>query len=340
MSHPRAWFDRLSVVVALGLVVVAPACGGVTPLANDGGGAGAGGGADAGLDGPLEAAPLTTDEGCDQEAKALCDSLNGCAPIALQVYYGDEATCIARASLSCKTDQSVGGITRTADDLSSCARALATASCADLLADNYPAACQMNPGTVVNGAACGSDWQCGSSFCNKTTMCGVCSPRAAVGGDCTADDGCAQELVCANKKCAKPAGPGEDCNLPGQPCRSDLYCPTSNGSAKCAAKVGAGGACADSDQACDLVKGVFCNPIDHTCETLSVAKGGDACGLAMKTICVGFIAPCSNFLTSGVCANPAQDGEACGMGGKVCVPPATCDPNMNVCRLPSAPDCH
>src|SRR5260221_872877 len=110
-----------------------------------------------------------------------------------------------------------------------------------------------------------------------------------------------------------------------------------NGSAKCAAKLGAGGACADSDQACDLAKGVMCNPVTHVCDTIKVAKGGEACSLALKTLCVGFVAPCSSFLAGGVCANPAKDGEACG-GNAVCVPPATCQ--NKICRLPSVPNCH
>jgi hypothetical protein len=101
-------------------------------------------------------------------------------------------------------------------------------------------------------------------------------------------------------------------------------------------KVGAGGPCGDSDQACDFGKGVICNGVTKVCETFTVAKGGEACGLGIKTICVGFIEPCSNFLVGGVCANPAQDGEACN-ASKKCVPPATCE--GNVCRLPSTPDC-
>jgi hypothetical protein len=125
--------------------------------------------------------------------------------------------------------------------------------------------------------------------------------------------------------------------MPNQPCRNDLYCTSATGSGKCATKVGAGGPCADSDQACDFGKGVICGAVAKVCETFTVAKGGEACGLGIKTLCVGFIEPCSNFLLNGVCANPAQDGEACG-GTRKCLPPATCE--ANVCRLPSTPECN
>jgi hypothetical protein len=231
----------------------------------------------------------------------------------------------------------VPGIKRTPADLVACKQALTTATCPDLLANRFPAACTPKAGDTINGAACGSDWQCMSTYCAKTGECGVCATRAAANGDCVAgDQGCATGLVCANKKCVAPAGTGADCNLPNQPCRSDLYCTSASGSGKCAAKVGAGGPCADSDQACDFAKGVVCNGVSKVCETVTVAKGGEACGLGIRTICVGFVEPCSNIITGGVCANPAQDGEACG-GTKKCVPPATCE--AGICRLPSTPSC-
>jgi hypothetical protein len=307
----------------------------VTPAAS--GTAGTGGSADA----AAEAAPLTAAEGCAQVAKALCERLDACSPTALKLFYGDRATCATRAALGCTTDQGVTGTTRTPDDLAKCAAALAPTSCADLLANQYPAACDIKPGTGANGTACGSDWQCQSTYCGKTDACGVCGPRQPAGGDCTVDGGCLKGLVCANKKCIAPAGPGGDCNPPNEPCRGDLYC--AKDTAKCTAKVGAGGSCVD-DQACDLTKGVVCNGVSHTCEMISVSGAGGACGLAAKALCTGFTGfgagqdPCSNILGNGVCAKTAEDGTACGTEHKVCLAPASCV--MGVCRLPSAPNCH
>jgi hypothetical protein len=326
-----AW-DRF-VSLASALVVLALGCGGVTPAASGTGGNG-GNPADA----AAEAAPLTAATACDEVAHALCDRLDVCSPTALKLFYGDRAICATRAGLSCTTDQGVMGTTRTPDDLVRCAGALAAATCADLLANQYPAACDIKPGTGANGTACGSDWQCQSTYCRKTDACGVCGPRQGADGDCVVDGGCLKGLVCANQKCVAPAGPDVDCNPPNQPCRSDLYC--AKASSKCTTKVGVAGACAD-DQACDLAKGVLC--INHVCEMISVAKAGDACGLPTKTLCTGFSGlgpaqdPCSSLLTGGICAKTAEDGTACGAAHQVCLAPANCV--MGVCRLPSAPNC-
>lgn len=323
-------------------VLVSAGCGGVTAVAPDGGGAGnvgstGGAGTGGGADAAVEREAVTTEKGCKAVAKGLCDALDGCAPAYLKALYGDKSICAARVELGCTTDQMVPGIKRTPDDLVACSEAVGQATCADLLAGHMPAACATIPGATINGMSCGSDWQCQSTYCNKTDKCGVCGPRQAAGADCTADAGCKEGLVCANKRCVTPSGPGAACNLPNQPCRNDLYCTAKTGSGTCAAHVGAGGSCADSDDACDFVKGVICNNTSKTCDTFNIAKGGEQCGLGIKTICVGLIEPCSNILLGGVCANPAQDGEACGTAGKKCVPPANCV--NGACRLPSALDC-
>jgi hypothetical protein len=285
-------------------------------------------------------AGVSADEGCGQMATALCNALNACAPVFVQEQWGDATTCVARAKLSCTTDQGIPSITRTPDDLVACAKMVPSLSCADALAGKYPAACQPKPGMIANGAACGSNLQCTSTYCNKTDTCGVCSPRGAAGGACTVNEGCMNGLVCANKACVAPAEMGGACNLPGQPCRADLYCSASAGAGTCLARVEVGGSCAgNTGDACDVFKGAVCNTVfnANTCVTIMIAKGGDACGLAIKTACVGGVAPCSNPLTTGTCANPAQDGATCG-GSAVCLPPATCV--SGICRLPSTPDCH
>jgi hypothetical protein len=294
--------------------------------------------ADGGGDAPVEAHVVTTEEGCNQAAKALCDALNACAPAFVQLEYGDETTCISRAALSCMNDQSLPNITRTPDDLVACAQAAPSTSCADALAGKLPAACQVKPGMLADGTACGSNLQCHSGYCNKTDACGVCGPRHDVSGSCTVNDGCKDGLVCASQVCVAPSEKGQPCSLPSQPCRTDLYCTAATGPGACAAKLEAGGDCTNnSSDACNLVTGNICDGQSHACITITIAKGGQVCGLVPKALCVGGVAPCSGLL-NGVCANPAQDGEACGDAmHAVCVPPATCV--NKICRLPSAPNC-
>jgi hypothetical protein len=318
------------------VAVLGPGCGKVTPGAADNGDAGNdGGGADAQAD-----VPITTDDGCNREAQAICNALADCAMVWVQYLYGDKVTCVARLARSCNDEQKAMGVTRTPDDLAACGADVATTSCADLLASRFPASCQVKPGTIENGVGCGTDWQCASGYCGKKNSdCGVCGPRAALGGDCTADDGCQQGMVCANNKCAVPADLNGPCNLPNQPCRSDLFC---TGDGRCAAKLGAGETCRGLLSAdCDIFHGFVCNGLlTGTCAQVTVAKGGEACGGGTSTICQD-LNPCtgSTATQTGLCAAPAGDGEACGGSGQSnCLPPATCV--MNVCRLPSAPACH
>ena len=333
MSRSHAWMCRL-----VGLVSLAVGCGGVTAATPDGGGMTAAT-PDGGVDAPVEVHIVTTAEACMQAGQALCDALDTCAPVFVQELYGDEGTCVSRAALSCMTEQGTTGITRTADDLVACAKAVPGVSCTDALGGNFPAACDVKPGMVINGMACGANLQCQSTYCHKAGACGVCGPREDAGGACTTDDGCKKGLVCAGQACVKPAAPGDACNLPGQPCRVDLYCSSAKVPGTCMTRLGAGGACVDNpSDACDFSKGAVCNTLatPNVCVTISVAKPGDACGLGSKTACVGGIAPCSNLLGKGVCANPAEDGTGCG-GNDLCIPPATCVDK--ICQLPSAPNC-
>jgi hypothetical protein len=314
--------SALAIAAAL---VAGSGCGNVTPQnVADGG----------------DAAALTAAQGCAMEAQSICDALNGCAPFWVQLFYGDRDTCVSRLTFSCMNDQMVAGTTRTPDDMVGCAQAVQSTTCPDLVASKFPAACQVKPGMLTNGLACGSDWQCQSTYCNTNgNKCGACGPRAAAGGDCTSDDGCLTGLVCASNKCVMPALGGASCDVMKQPCRSDLYCTSTN---VCATRVGAGGSCADTDRACDIYQGVACNPFTHVCETIGVAKGGAACGIVNRTLtlCVALDACSGATLTvPGVCASPAADGTACGDSntGHNCISPATCD--NGVCRLPSVTTC-
>jgi hypothetical protein len=286
--------------------------------------------------------PPTVAKACGEYATDSCDALTACGPLALQLFYGDSATCVTRQTLSCTTDQMATGITRTTTDIVGCAQALRSASCADILGGNFPAICQIKPGTVVNGGGCGSSWQCQSTHCEKpTAACGTCSARQPAAGNCTSSDGCNVGLVCANGKCVIPGAVGARCDG-NDPCQSNLYC---TGSGSCATLVEVGGSCADSSNACDLANGAGCDPLmnSNTCVAVAIAKGGEPCGRVNNTftLCVEGDA-CPNLTLTNqtsVCASPAADGAACGTAapGQNCVPPATCQ--LDLCRLPSTDSC-
>jgi hypothetical protein len=312
------------------LAAVGAACGKVSALPD---GAGGTGGADAGM----EAVPLTADAACMQFAQAYCGVLETC-PAVLQVYYGDANTCVTRTKLACVTDQMSPGIARTPNDIVACTNAASSATCADVVDNNLPAACQVSAGTVVNGGGCGSSWQCMSTHCEKSgsSVCGTCAVRQPVNGTCTVNEGCVAGLLCANGKCAMPVALGAACSN-NVPCSGYLYCDKTT--QICSAYVESGASCASDSSACDLLNGYGCNPFTHVCQSVGVANGGGECGLVNSTLVVCIVLDnCSGATLTkpGVCASPAQDGTACD-DNMHCLPPATCVNQL--CRLPSSGSC-
>jgi len=341
----------LLLAVAVGGVAVA-ACGSVA-VQNDagagnggagsgggGGAAGSGGGGSSGVD----AGPPTAEEACGQFASTLCSRLGGCAAYALQLFYGDNDTCVARVKLGCVRDLEVTDSNQTTGGMAACARDANNASCADLLANVFPASCQIKPGNRVNGERCGSSWQCVSTHCEKPSAdCGVCAPRAAAGGVCTVDGGCMQGLVCAAQKCVAPAAMGAPCSAMA-PCRANLYCSAISNT--CATPLALGAPCGGDTSGCDFRQGVSCNTFammaNQKCETIAAAKGGQACGLVNSTLtlcvanntCQGIsLIP---LQTMGVCPSPAGDGMQC-TDTVHCLAPANCVGGL--CRLPSTSTC-
>jgi hypothetical protein len=283
--------------------------------------------------------PLTIDQACTDLNTSICGALQACSTFLLQLAYGDVATCVARTNLGCTMGQAASGVGRTLEDLENCARAIPTVSCADLIAHKTPAACQDKPGTVINGLSCGAGTQCQSTFCRKQGACGVCAPREAVGGVCINDEHCRADLVCVptTSRCAVPGEMGAGCD-DMRPCRADLYCRAG----ACAAKVGAGESCADSDTACDPTRGVACNSVSKVCQSLHVAKKGEACGIvnAMVVLCEAAGSCEGEAQARPACTAATGDGEACGaaVAGRGCLGPASCV--VGICRLPATPSCN
>jgi hypothetical protein len=331
-SNSALWL----VVAGVGLA----ACGSVSQ-SNDAGGGNGGGGAGGGA-GTGGAGPPTVAQACGQYATTLCGRLDGCAPYALQIFYGDRATCESRVLLSCMRDLEVPDTNQTTTDMAACARDANNSSCPDLLANVFPASCQIKPGKRLNGEGCGSSWQCLSTHCEKPSGdCGVCAPRASAAGACTVDGGCTAGLVCAALKCVAPAAQGAPCSAMA-PCRANLYCSTATNT--CATPLPLGASCMGDTNGCDFRQGVSCNSFASPpkCEMIAAAKGGQACGIVNNTltICVA-LNTCQGISlvplqTSGVCPNPAGDGMQC-TDTVHCLAPASCVGGL--CRLPSTSSC-
>lgn len=281
---------------------------------------------------------VSTSQACADLAQSLCGRIDACAPLYVQIAYGDVATCQTRLGLTCQPALSATGVTATAGDVESCAQAYTSASCEDVLSNNSPSACHVH-GSLPAGSPCGSDLQCtgDQSYCklSTTAMCGVCSTRATAGGACTQSSDCQQGLACVTNggaagTCAAPGAAGATCDAT-HPCKGDLAC----AGGTCKTPVEAGAACSATDDACDLPKGAYCNPTGMVCAQVGTAMAGGACGVV-----TGGYAVCTGAATcaAGTCKAAAADGATCGSNGASCLAPATCINGS--CTLPDPSSCH
>ena len=350
--------DPMKNNVCLALVVLVSACGGSSGLsetpdaaglasdANDNVGVDVGlptrGGSDA-----SSAAP-----GCDQAA-ALCAKINQCAPFLIEAAYGDVATCTDRLTKVCNEDAASTGSGTTQANIQGCKDALTTATCNDVFANNLPA-CTFH-GTLVDGAACGSNSQCASGLCEHGgQLCGVCAEQGGAGAACPSGDNaeCQSGLVCSpNKTCAAPATAGTACDDNTQPCLAGLFCTTAK---TCALTVAAGADCPGgyvnfADGTVCLAKSTAASPQLST--QVATAPVGQTCGLAPgtglgPTLCApGGFATCTGVAgsiqllgmpTHGLCAAPTPDNYTC-TPSSTCLAGAQCI--ADTCQIPSGKLC-
>src|SRR5439155_17646857 len=110
-----------------------------------------------------------------------------CAPFFITLSYGDVATCQTRAVPSCASYPTAPGATLTGDQIEACSKAIAGASCSQLLDQGINSLSDCNvKGTLDNGKACASGFQCSSGFCPTAagTTCGTCAPVTKSGDPC------------------------------------------------------------------------------------------------------------------------------------------------------------
>jgi hypothetical protein len=288
-------------------------------------------------------------------ATALCARINACAPLYLQLAYGDLTTCNSRVTESLKQALSASGTGLTPSAIEACAKAIPGASCDDTLSHNLPMACRPPAGQLGIGAACGDNGQCASGYCNLSSngKCGSCAAGlGAAGAPCFRDDDCQFGAVCqgmaitANPptagKCVRLAKSGESCDA-NTPCLKSLACSAPTGGV-CGAPVGAGAMCsqtADFFGTCGDVSGNYCSAkTNGTCTKLGLAAAGDPCGLLSSGTygtCSGS-GVCKTTGMSGTCVAPAADFGSCNAkDGPGCLSPATCI--NSVCVLASPDTC-
>jgi hypothetical protein len=298
-------------------------------------------------DAAVEAGPSAA-TACADFAQAVCQQLSTCTPFAMKEAFGDVQTCAQRSAIPCPLALGASGTKMTPSDLEQCVHALEAQTCDQALDNPQPAACAI-PGTLATGAACGSDWQCASSFCELVagTLCGTCSTRATSGQHapdggavCVVDEDCAANLACAAGTCVTPGAVGATCSGT-QPCLRTLTCI----GGKCATPLAVGAACTAATD-CNGSLGLYCDTAStKKCVQAGTATSGQPCGAVSSTLvaCVGG-ALCANIgmQGQGTCHQPAGDGAPCGtLAGIGCTLPAQCiDATGYKCVLPDATSCH
>jgi hypothetical protein len=292
---------------------------------------------------------VTADQACTDLAKARCLQLQSCAPARVSSVYADLATCEAREKLSCMPSLGAPGTSATPDRYEKCASALGASACTSLFARNPPTECVPQPGKLADGAACGDDAQCASTYCEmlsappSNNICGVCGPRALAGGACAGDVDCDFGLTCANGVglgvCVSYGDVGATCDG-AHPCSPPNACV----SGACMAPVGASMMCDRIAQNCDPTQALYCNA-QSVCAVRTFAAAGEPCDGFVQCAAGGWCAASGNTLR-GICLATVADGAACNPHQNNmpdCQQPARClgiDGAMDgICTLPNPAAC-
>jgi hypothetical protein len=258
----------------------------------------------------------TADQACTDIAAAYCDKVSACAPVYVQLGYGDLAACKAAFKPNCLSGLSAPSTGSTPQLVSDCSKAAPSIACADLFSNRVPTACQPVAGKLADGAACGDDSQCTSKYCSTsdTAICGKCGAAPAAGASC-ATQKCGPGLVCASSTCVVPAKTGETCN-DKVPCELGLSCTDG----KCGAPASnVGDDCSLDGKGkplCDFInKALFC--LAAKCVQAKLHNVGETCGYDTTTMEVsgcaaeGFCKKDKPTDPAGKCIAAAKVGEKC-----------------------------
>lgn len=275
-----------------------------------------------------DASPLQAlrESACRDWAGRLCAGLEKCTPAAFSSSYPSVEACTNRKATQCLIVRFAPGMDLAdTDDPRPCLDGYDFSTCASTLrviteSQPFPAACPHGAG--VDGTPCWYAEGCEGQVCLNANAsgCGKCGHLPTAGQACTSWE-CAPGTYCDGT--CKPRGEsGAACAATSQ-CMADLACVAG----KCAPRLPAGASCAGDDRD-PCVRGTTCNPLGHTCVTITSAGLGQACGI-VDADTVAFCTPeayCKGGFSTespGVCVARKQDGEAC-TPPEGCLEPAQC----------------
>ena len=277
---------------------------------------GSGGGGDAATRPDATAEEL---QSCNTFADAFCNRLQTCSSFVMSVLYGDVATCRQRWVLSCLPNYNVRGTSATPAKTTGCAQTLPALACDKFLLGDFGTMCTPSVGTLAQGAACGDDAQCASTFCARsaTSVCGTCQPVTNPGDPCVQGScSVSTNTICpaGTSTCVKPKA-----GKVGDPCVGQEECDVGH-------QVGCNTATTKQCIALTLTpSGGMCGANSILNPTsVAVCGAGGTCTLPFAGMCTPFAADgqtCSTMDTGAHCVQPAK----C-VGGRCVVPdPATCN---------------
>lgn len=275
------------------------------------------------------------DEACADWATHYCNRLEACAPLSMQIGYGELAACIERSKPVCLSALKAQGTGQTPSSVESCARAYETDACEEVVVAKPPSACTV-PGSLPIGAPCGDDSQCAgpNGYCRVASdeTCGRCATLGAMGAGCYSDRDCEHGLVCYFT-CVAPVAPGAACDGMTRQCPASMVCLDY----ACVHPGAPGTTCDPRADACDRNQGLFCDAQDRRCVPYTLAAPGAPCGTGI-TCRAGSCSTNPSTQTSTCIAN-AADGESCdATSGPFCAAPARCV--EGICKVPDAAYCN
>jgi hypothetical protein len=262
-------------------------------------------------------------QNCAELGQRACSGLDQCAPLLMQAYYGNQATCQNLFSRICETLNAEG----TAVDFARCSTALG--SCGSFTEHlGVPRWCWVPRGQSAMGGACLQDTDCAEGMCQilKGDVSGACTAPAKAGEYC-GPARCAVGLRCraSDGTCVTPLADGAACQS-SLDCQTGSLCNTSG----VCAPTEVGDPCTDGVQPCNAGRGQWC--VAGQCSAKSWADGSHSC-LSGGVECAGTdrcaIKQRNALERTGQCVAAADLGAACSAAAP-CIEPLSC--RAGTCR--------
>ncbi|MBX3223027.1 MAG: hypothetical protein KF795_21120 [Labilithrix sp.] len=231
----------------------------------------------------------------------------------------------ARYEQLCENNLAAPGVVDGSASLARCADATRSTAC-----DREPE-CEVDPGELPGGAACGIDAQCQSASCVKSgsDSCGTCAEHAPVGAPCDRLE-CVEGSRCVllpggETKCVALSirKAGESCLEETSACDKGLRCVTDESAKATCLPLGEAGAACEENTACadglrcirlkcaaPLAEGVPCLVVRDECEVgLGCDRTERTCRKIVDVAAGAACDPLTRRCAQGICQGSSITGD-------------------------------